>query len=137
MSSRNDPLFMISVVSQMLSIHPQTLRMYERAGFVSPSRTEGNTRLYSEEDVERLRMILRLIRDLGVNLAGVEVILSMREKIDEMKQRMEALEAFVQHELAKNGLDSEEILRSFSSSPKNTLIKASPSKIVRLGLDKD
>lgn len=137
MSSRNDPLFMISVVSQMLSIHPQTLRMYERAGFVSPSRTEGNTRLYSEEDVERLRMILRLTRDLGVNLAGVEVILSMREKIDEMKQRMEALEAFVQHELAKNGLDSEEILRSFSSSPKNTLIKASPSKIVRLELDKD
>lgn len=137
MSSRNDPLFMISVVSQMLSIHPQTLRMYERAGFVSPSRTEGNTRLYSEEDVERLRMILRLTRDLGVNLAGVEVILSMREKIGEMKQRMEALEAFVQHELAKNGLDSEEILRSFSSSPKNTLIKASPSKIVRLELDKD
>lgn len=137
MSSRNEPLFMISVVSQMLSIHPQTLRMYERAGFVSPSRTEGNTRLYSEEDVERLRMILRLTRDLGVNLAGVEVILSMREKMDEMKQRLVALEAFIQHELEKNGLDSEEILRNFSGNSKNTLIKSSPSKIVRFEIEKD
>ncbi|MBI4596433.1 MAG: helix-turn-helix transcriptional regulator [Candidatus Tectomicrobia bacterium] len=137
MPLRNEPLFMISVVSQMLSIHPQTLRMYERAGFVQPSRTEGNTRLYSEEDVDRVRMILRLTRDLGVNLAGVEVILSMREKIDEMKQKIEALETFIQEESEENGLNAEEIIKNFSRKQKNTLIKSSPSKIVRLEVEKE
>jgi MerR family transcriptional regulator/heat shock protein HspR len=80
---------MISVVSEMLGIHPQTLRIYEREGFIKPLRSEGNTRLYSEEDVEKLEMILRLTRELGVNLAGVEVILSMREKMDQMRLSME------------------------------------------------
>ena len=80
---------MISVVSEMLGIHPQTLRIYEREGFIKPKRSGGNTRLYSEEDVEKLEMILRLTRELGVNLAGVEVILSMREKMEQLQREME------------------------------------------------
>jgi len=89
MVARENRLFMISVVSEMLGIHPQTLRIYEREGFIKPKRSEGNTRLYSEEDVERLEMILRLTRELGVNLAGVEVILSMREKMEQMQAEMD------------------------------------------------
>ena len=89
MAAREHRLFMISVVSEMLGIHPQTLRIYEREGFIKPKRSEGNTRLYSEEDVEKLEMILRLTRELGVNLAGVEVILSMREKMEQMQHEME------------------------------------------------
>jgi MerR family transcriptional regulator/heat shock protein HspR len=88
MAAREQRLFMISVVSEMLGIHPQTLRLYEREGFVKPKRSGGNTRLYSEDDVEKLEMILRLTRELGVNLAGVEVILSMREKMEQMQREM-------------------------------------------------
>ena len=89
MVARENRLFMISVVSEMLGIHPQTLRIYEREGFVKPKRSGGNTRLYSEEDVEELERILRLTRELGVNLAGVEVILSMRKKMEQMQRDME------------------------------------------------
>jgi len=89
MAAREHRLFMISVVSEMLGIHPQTLRLYEREGFIKPKRSVGNTRLYSEEDVEKLEMILRLTRDLGVNLAGVEVILEMRNKMEQMQKEME------------------------------------------------
>ncbi|MBS1128928.1 MAG: hypothetical protein H6R44_834 [Nitrospirae bacterium] len=89
MATREHKLYMISVVSEMLGIHPQTLRIYEREGFIKPKRSGGNTRLYSEEDVERLEMVLRLTRELGVNLAGVEVILSMREKMEQMQREME------------------------------------------------
>lgn len=85
---------MISVVAEMFRVHPQTLRTYEREGLLRPSRTEGNTRLYSQEDVERIELILRLTKDLGVNLAGVEVILNMRERMVEMEQTMnEVIEA--------------------------------------------
>ncbi len=101
MVSRGQKLYMISVVAEMLGIHPQTLRIYEREGFVKPKRSEGNTRLYSEEDVEKLEMILRLTRDLGVNLAGVEVILSMREKMDLMQQEMEQAMFELRRELAR------------------------------------
>ena len=83
------PLYMISVVAEMFSIHPQTLRTYEREGLLRPARTVGNTRLYSQEDVERIEMITRLTRDLGVNLAGVEVVLNMRAKMEEMRHQME------------------------------------------------
>jgi len=89
MVTREQRLFMISVVSEMLGIHPQTLRIYEREGFIKPKRSGGNTRLYSEEDVEKLEMILRLTRELGVNLAGVEVILSMREQIEQLQREKE------------------------------------------------
>jgi MerR family transcriptional regulator/heat shock protein HspR len=83
---------MISVVSEMLGIHPQTLRIYEREGFIKPSRSGGNTRLYSEDDIEKLEMVLRLTRELGVNLAGVEVILSMREKMEQMEEAIGQLQ---------------------------------------------
>jgi MerR family transcriptional regulator/heat shock protein HspR len=99
MAERKQRLYMISVVSEMLGIHPQTLRIYEREGFIKPSRSGGNTRLYSEDDIEKLEMVLRLTRDLGVNLAGVEVILSMREKMEQMQQSMEVAIRQLQEEL--------------------------------------
>ena len=80
--------YMISAVAQKYNIHPQTLRLYEREGLLKPSRTEGNTRLYSEEDLEQLETILSLTRDLGVNLAGVEIILNMRRKIEQMQHEV-------------------------------------------------
>lgn len=101
MATRGHKLYMISVVSEMLGIHPQTLRIYEREGFIKPKRSGGNTRLYSEQDVERLEMILRLTRELGVNLAGVEVILSMREKMEQMQQEMEETIGRLREELAR------------------------------------
>lgn len=88
MPKQKRALYMISVVADMFDIHPQTLRAYEREGLLRPARTNGNTRLYSQEDIERIELILRLTKDLGVNLAGVEVILNMRERMDEMQRRM-------------------------------------------------
>jgi MerR family transcriptional regulator, heat shock protein HspR len=101
MAVRGHKLYMISVVSEMLRIHPQTLRIYEREGFIKPKRSVGNTRLYSEEDVERLEMVLRLTRELGVNLAGVEVILSMREKMEQMQREMDEAIIKLREELAR------------------------------------
>ena len=101
MVSRGSKLYMISVVSEMLGIHPQTHRLYEREGFIKPKRSGGNTRLYSDDDIVKLEMILRLTRELGINLAGVEVILSMREKMDRMQQEMEATIRRLRDELAR------------------------------------
>src|SRR5512145_3372374 len=101
MAARGQKLYMISVVSEMLGIHPQTLRLYEREGFIKPHRSGGNTRLYSDDDVEKLEMILRLTRELGVNLAGVEVILSMREKIEQMQAEMEQAMVQLREDLAR------------------------------------
>jgi MerR family transcriptional regulator, heat shock protein HspR len=81
--------YMISAVAEQFQLHPQTLRLYEREGLLKPSRSEGNTRLYTEEDIERLEVILKLTRDLGVNLAGVEIILNMRERMEQMQQQIE------------------------------------------------
>jgi MerR family transcriptional regulator/heat shock protein HspR len=81
--------YTISAVAEMFEIHPQTLRMYEREGLLKPSRSDGNTRLYEDSDIERLEIILSLTRDLGVNLAGVEIILNMREKMDAMQREFE------------------------------------------------
>ncbi len=81
---------MISVVAKMLDVHPQTLRMYEREGLIAPCRTK-RSRLYSEEDVERLAMILRLTRELGVNRSGVEIILRLRHKLEAFQQEMEEM----------------------------------------------
>jgi MerR family transcriptional regulator/heat shock protein HspR len=82
--------YMISAIAEQFQIHPQTLRLYEREGLLKPSRSDGNTRLYTDEDMERLQVILKLTRDLGVNLAGVEIILNMREKMEEMQRQIEA-----------------------------------------------
>lgn len=116
---------MISVVAEMLDIHPQTLRLYEREGLVVPKRTDGNTRLYSQEDIDKLRRILRLTRELGVNLAGVEVILSMREKMRQMQEMMEQLMYYVQTELHKKETD-----KRFYASKANALMKVSEKGIV-------
>ena len=87
--------YTISVVAEQFDVHPQTLRLYEREGLLKPSRTEGNTRMYTEEDVQQLEVILALTRDLGVNLAGVEIILNMRAKMEEMQRQMREFVAFV------------------------------------------
>lgn len=93
---------MISAVAEKYGIHPQTLRMYEREGLIKPSRSEGNTRLYTEEDLERLEVVLELTRELGVNLAGVEIILNMREKMAAMQKQIEQFVASLNVELARN-----------------------------------
>lgn len=90
---------MISVVAEMYEIHPQTLRLYEREGLLKPSRSEGNTRLYTEEDLKRLEFILSLARDLGVNIAGIGIILNMRERIEQMQQQMQDFVQYVQQEV--------------------------------------
>lgn len=109
---RENRLFMISVVSEMLGVHQQTLRLYEREGFIKPKRSGGNTRLYSEEDVEKLEMILRLTRELGVNLAGVEVILSMREKMEQMQREMQDAIESLHDELAREMQRREEVKKA-------------------------
>src|SRR6202046_3310082 len=91
--------YMISAVAEMYEIHPQTLRLYEREGLLKPSRTEGNTRLYTDEDLERLELILSLARDLGVNISGIAIILQMRERMDEMQRQMGEFVNYVRSEV--------------------------------------
>jgi len=91
MLSDQQPLFMISSIANMLDVHPQTLRLYERHGFVSPTRTKGNTRLYSWQDVRQIRLVLYLTRDLGVNLAGVELIIETQRKIEALQHDVDTL----------------------------------------------
>jgi MerR family transcriptional regulator/heat shock protein HspR len=117
--------YMISVVAQKYSIHPQTLRLYEREGLLKPSRTEGNTRLYSEDDLEQLETILSLTRDLGVNLAGVEIILNMRKKIERMQDEVNEFMAYVKGELAR-GIDQD-----WEQRLSTALVKSSPTDLVR------
>jgi MerR family transcriptional regulator, heat shock protein HspR len=91
--------YMISSVAEMYEIHPQTLRLYEREGLLKPSRTEGNTRLYTDDDLERLEFILNLARDLGVNIAGIAIILQMRERMEEMNRQMQNFVDYVRSEM--------------------------------------
>ena len=116
--------YMISAVAQKYNIHPQTLRMYEREGLLTPSRTEGNTRLYSEEDLEQLETILSLTRDLGVNLAGVEIILNMRRRIQQMQVEVNEFMEYVKKELARGIDDWEQRLST-------ALVKSTPTDLVR------
>ncbi len=90
---------MISAVAEMYDIHPQTLRLYEREGLLKPSRTDGNTRTYTDEDLERLEFILNLARDLGVNIAGIAIILQMRERMEEMNRQMHSFVEYVRTEM--------------------------------------
>jgi MerR family transcriptional regulator/heat shock protein HspR len=92
--------YMISSVAEQYQIHPQTLRLYEREGLIKPSRSDGNTRLYTDEDLELLEVVLHLTRDLGVNLAGVEIILNMRAKMSEMQRQIEEFVTTLNHEMA-------------------------------------
>jgi len=93
--------YMISAVAELYKLHPQTLRLYERVGLLKPSRSQGNTRLYTDGDLERLDVILTLARDMGVNLAGIEIILNMREKMIEMEKQMGEFAQVVQQELSR------------------------------------
>jgi len=91
MYSYDEPVYLISVVSKILNIHPQTLRQYEREGLIKPSRTEGKMRLYSQRDIDKLKLILSLVRDLGVNLAGVEIVLQLKNEIENLQKEIDKL----------------------------------------------
>ena len=91
--------YMISAVAEMYGIHPQTLRLYEREGLLKPSRTEGNTRMYTDEDLERLEFILSLARELGVNISGIAIILEMRARMEEMQRQMQDFVSYISKEI--------------------------------------
>jgi MerR family transcriptional regulator, heat shock protein HspR len=118
--------YMISAVAEIYNLHPQTLRLYERVGLLKPSRSQGNTRLYTDSDLERLEIILNLTRELGVNLAGIEVILNMRDKMADMQQQMEAFITFVRGELAR-GLSHVNERRA-----RTAIVRATPTKAIRV-----
>ena len=110
--------YTISAVAELYDIHPQTLRLYEREGLLKPSRSVGNTRLYEDSDLERLEIILSLTRDLGVNLAGVEIILNMREKMDAMQREFERFFDYIRNHAG-------EIARGGTSTPSDALVAVS------------
>jgi MerR family transcriptional regulator/heat shock protein HspR len=118
--------YMISAVADLYKLHPQTLRLYERVGLLKPSRSQGNTRLYTDSDLERLEVILNLTRELGVNLAGIEIILNMRDKMGEMQSQMEEFIKFVRSEFA----------RSFSAPDdrkfRNAIVRTAPRHAIRV-----
>jgi MerR family transcriptional regulator/heat shock protein HspR len=111
---------MISAVAELYKLHPQTLRLYERVGLLKPSRSQGNTRLYTDGDLERLDVILTLARDMGVNLAGIEIILNMREKMVEMERQMTEFATVVQQELSRVAS------RAQTEVPRNAIVRHTP-----------
>ena len=116
--------YMISAVAELYKLHPQTLRLYERVGLLKPSRSQGNTRLYTDQDLERLDVILTLARDMGVNLAGIEIILNMRERMVEMEKQMSEFANVVQQELSRvAGMRVE-------ATPRHAIVRAVP-RVVR------
>jgi MerR family transcriptional regulator/heat shock protein HspR len=121
--------YMISVVAKSYGIHPQTLRLYEREGLLKPSRTEGNTRLYSEEDLRRLEVILNLTRELGVNLAGVEIVLNMRARMERMQEEVSEFVAWVRQELARAAQEGwqERLQQALVRLPPNPLARSAPA----------
>ncbi len=120
--------YMISAVAQTYGIHPQTLMLYEREGLLKPSRTEGNTRLYSEEDLRQLETVLNLTRDLGVNLAGVEIILNMRQKMEQMQAEVSEFIEYVRREIMKEE-------EGWKDRVKNALVKLPPRDLVKVPQD--
>jgi len=120
---RDKAYYMISVVSKRFDVHPQTLRLYEREGLLKPSRTDGNTRLYSDDDLERLSRILRLTRDLGVNLAGVEVVLNMQQMMETMEKEFNDLLESLREELRKREKEAQ-------ARPNQALVKAPPARVI-------
>ena len=129
MSERDKAVYMISVVSEMLTIHPQTLRLYEREGFIRPKRTLGGVRLYSEEDVDRIKLVLTLTRDLGVNLAGVEVILSMREKMERLQEEMTEMAEDMRREFMEE-------LKRREEQMKNPLVKSPAGRMIKVKIER-
>ncbi len=128
---RRDPkagAFMIGVVAARYEIHPQTLRLYEREGLLTPSRTEGKTRLFSEEDLERLEFILSLTRDLGVNLAGVEVVLNLRDRIQRMQDEMQQIMEVYEARMRAAGLDPD---RGTGRPSPTGLVKLTPQGLLK------
>jgi MerR family transcriptional regulator/heat shock protein HspR len=121
MNDRGRPLYMIGVVAEMLKVHPQTLRFYEKKGLVRPSRTVGQTRMYSAEDVEEIARLLRLTRDLGVNLAGVEIIKKMRRRMLDMQKQIEDLVTYVRDEGEGPG--------TRGVSPREALVRAASGQL--------
>ncbi len=121
--------YMISVVAETYDIHPQTLRLYEREGLLKPSRSEGNTRLYTQEDLERLELILNLTRDMGVNLAGVEVILNMRSRMEEMQREMQQFIEHVEHEFTNRSAELNQKIQ-------HALVKVTPPHVALTKLRK-
>jgi MerR family transcriptional regulator/heat shock protein HspR len=117
--------YMISAVAEMYTIHPQTLRLYEREGLLIPSRSDGNTRLYAPDDLERLETILNLTRDLGVNLAGIEIILNMRDRMRRMQDEMQAFVDFVQEDLLEHS-------EKGRPGTQNALVRVPTPQIVRM-----
>jgi MerR family transcriptional regulator/heat shock protein HspR len=115
--------YMISAVAESYSIHPQTLRLYEREGLLKPSRSEGNTRLYTEEDLERLELILNLTRDLGVNLAGVEVVLNMRRRMEEMQRELHEFVEYIEKEIATRSPELDQRIQ-------HAMVKVTPPHVV-------
>lgn len=120
MKSRSKRYHMISWVAERYEIHPQTLRLYEREGLLRPTRSSGNTRLYDDRACERLEFILTLTRDLGVNLAGVEVILNMKDQIDGLKREVEQLMAAIEREVQRRGMVPRE--RALAPRPQGGLV---------------
>jgi MerR family transcriptional regulator, heat shock protein HspR len=118
--------YMISAIAELYKIHPQTLRLYERVGLLKPSRSQGNTRLYTDADLERLEVILTLTREMGVNLAGIEIILNMREKMTEMQQQMESFIRFVQEELARG------LISAQPRSARDAIVRVGSPRAIRV-----
>jgi MerR family transcriptional regulator/heat shock protein HspR len=118
--------YMISAVAELYHLHPQTLRLYERVGLLKPSRSQGNTRLYTDADLERLEVILNLTRELGVNLAGIEIILNMRDKMADMQAEMEAFMNFVRNEWARSFRVADE------KKSRNAIVRVMPRQAIRV-----
>jgi len=126
MRKKEERYFPIGVVAKMFNIHQQTLRLYEREGLLKPARSQGNTRLYAEKDLERLELILNLSREMGVNLAGVEIILHLREKMQEMQEQINELVTFLRSELQKN------VQQTDAAAPQERgLVKAPSATLMR------
>jgi MerR family transcriptional regulator/heat shock protein HspR len=125
MKKHRKRVYTISNVADAYDIHPQTLRLYERHGLLKPSRSRGNTRFYTDRDLQRLELILNLTRELGVNLAGVEIILNMRAKMEKMQQEISDFMQVIGAELAERS-------SRFDSKLEHALVRTAPSKIIRL-----
>jgi len=127
--SRKPKGYTISTVASMYGVHEQTLRLYEREGLIKPSRSGGNTRYFTDEDLQRLEVILALTRDMGVNLAGIEIILSMREKMDEMQREFSRFFDYVSQYMAQDPIrDSEQFKNALVRvrPPQTTIVRAEP-----------